>query len=196
MNNDTTQAGNTSANANDGTTIIDQDVEIQGVLRISGQKSIVINGRVEGEIHSDGHVRVDTVGVINGSINAEDMVIAGRVDTDKDVNVVGRLTVCKGGVLIANRIIYGDLSHESGARMSGQLEPRSQEGQESAGISKFTGGHSAPKQRSALGQSVAAVMGAGTPSTPFESIRTLPFNESAKALVGADASDLEDLERA
>lgn len=104
-------------------TVIDTDVEVHGSLKSNGLKNIIIKGIVKGELESKGHILIDVGGVIRGSIVAKDLTISGRVETTSDVRVFGQLTICRGGVLIAKKIAYGDLSHESGARMMGQLEP-------------------------------------------------------------------------
>lgn len=104
-------------------TIIDSDVEIHGKIVIKGEKNIVIKGFLKGEIESTGRVTVDVSGKVHGSIHTRELIVEGRIETDMDVAVSGVLTVRKGGILIASKISYGDLCHESGARMTGQLEP-------------------------------------------------------------------------
>jgi len=104
-------------------TVIDADVEFCGKLRIKGRKPIVVRGVIDGEIESNGVIDVNEGGVVRGAINTDELIVAGRVETDKEVCVNRLLTMKKGGVLIAAKIIYGDLKHEAGARLTGQLEP-------------------------------------------------------------------------
>lgn len=182
----------------EGATIIDSDVEFIGKLKIKSNKRVVIRGIIEGEVESDGAISVDAGGVVRGSINTRQLIVAGRIETDQDVNVVGRLTMKKGGFLSAKRIIYGDMTHESGARISGQLEPCEtpyEEVEAEIDIPDFTKfpvigrtgvGASALAPRSALGKSLASVMNAHNAApvpaiapTPIEGVESLPFNSES-----------------
>jgi cytoskeletal protein CcmA (bactofilin family) len=56
---------------------ISAEVEIQGTIRTSG--SIQIDGRVQGEIFSDGDVLLGKTGAIKGNLQVNSVTIAGAI---------------------------------------------------------------------------------------------------------------------
>lgn len=187
-------------------TVIDVDVEIRGVVKIKGEKGFIVRGLVEGEIESNGLVSIDEGGIVHGSIFTRDLIVSGRVETELEVSILGLLTVRKGGVLIASKISYGDLNHEAGARMSGQLAPcehvevsASQEASQPSYSRKeaprqnYGGHHSSsdfsPNQHSTRVEVPKAI----------ESVQPLPFSQTANMVddVGQTAfSPVRELEQA
>lgn len=189
----TTESSSAPASTSDaGSTIIDEDVEIHGAMKVKGGKNVVVRGKIIGEIESGGSITVDDCGMIHGSISAKSLVVSGRVETDQSVSVTGLLTMLSGGVLIASKISYGDLSHESGARMSGQLEPCARVEKEfrvERSVDRAPPVNVAPNARplgGALGRSLGAILGqgAGAPvavdkPTPVDGVASLPFHVDA-----------------
>ena len=57
--------------------VLNSDVEIKGNIKFSGELSL--DGKLEGEIHTDGVLQLGDGAVVNGSINAQSVVIRGKV---------------------------------------------------------------------------------------------------------------------
>lgn len=53
------------------------DVEIKGNLKFSGE--MAFDGKLEGEVHSDGVLTLGESAVINGTIDAQSVVVRGKV---------------------------------------------------------------------------------------------------------------------
>jgi cytoskeletal protein CcmA (bactofilin family) len=66
---------NTTPNASKN--ILAADVEIKGTLKFSGE--LTFEGKLEGEIQSDGVLNLGETAVINGNINALSVVVRGKV---------------------------------------------------------------------------------------------------------------------
>jgi len=69
---DIMNASNTSKNA------LNADVEIKGNIKFSGELSF--DGKLDGEIHTDGLLTLGESAVINGNINAQAVVVRGKVN--------------------------------------------------------------------------------------------------------------------
>ena len=52
-------------------------VEIKGNIKFSGELSL--DGKLEGEIHTDGTLQLGDGRIINGNINAQSVVVRGKV---------------------------------------------------------------------------------------------------------------------
>jgi cytoskeletal protein CcmA (bactofilin family) len=57
--------------------VLNSDVEIKGNIKFSGELSL--DGKLEGEIHTDGTLQLGDSAVINGNINAQSVVVRGKV---------------------------------------------------------------------------------------------------------------------
>jgi len=57
--------------------VLNSDVEIKGNIKFSGELSL--DGKLEGEIHTDGTLQLGDGAVINGNINAQAVVVRGKV---------------------------------------------------------------------------------------------------------------------
>jgi cytoskeletal protein CcmA (bactofilin family) len=114
---------NTSQPGDQTVTTIDSGIEFKGVIRIKGNKSVVVRGLVEGEIHSDGSLAVAEGGVIRGAVTALHLEVAGKIESDATVEVHGLLSMKKGGTLAAKKVVYADLDHERGSKLAGELVP-------------------------------------------------------------------------
>ena len=77
--------------------ILGPELEIHGDVKVSG--SLLIYGKVFGNIQSSGAVQTANGSVVNGNISARDASISGKVDGDLDVE---------------KKVILGDTSHLSG----------------------------------------------------------------------------------
>jgi cytoskeletal protein CcmA (bactofilin family) len=67
-------------NATPGTSknVLSSDVEIKGSLKFSGE--MTFEGKLEGEIHSDGILNLGDSAVVNGNIDAQSVVVRGKVN--------------------------------------------------------------------------------------------------------------------
>ena len=77
--------------------ILGPELEIHGDVKVSG--SLLIYGKVFGNIQSNGAVQTANGSVVNGNISAKDVAIGGKVDGDLDVE---------------KKVTLGDTSHLSG----------------------------------------------------------------------------------
>jgi cytoskeletal protein CcmA (bactofilin family) len=58
--------------------VLGSDVEIKGSLKFTGE--LTFEGKLEGEIHTDGTLNLGDTAVINGNIDAQSVVIRGKVN--------------------------------------------------------------------------------------------------------------------
>ncbi len=58
--------------------VLNSEVEIKGNLKFSGELSF--DGKVDGEIQTDGTLHLGDSAVINGNINAQTVVVRGKVN--------------------------------------------------------------------------------------------------------------------
>ena len=77
--------------------ILGPELEIHGDVKVSG--SLLIYGKVFGNIQSSGAVHTANGSVVDGNISARDASISGKVDGDLDVE---------------KKVILGDTSYLSG----------------------------------------------------------------------------------
>jgi cytoskeletal protein CcmA (bactofilin family) len=56
---------------------LNSDVEIKGNIKFSGE--LTLDGKLEGEIHTDGTLQLGDNATINGNINAQSVVVRGKV---------------------------------------------------------------------------------------------------------------------
>src|SRR6266704_4260287 len=57
--------------------VLNADVEIKGNLRFAGE--LTLEGKLEGEINSDGTLQLGDSAVVNGNINVGSVVVRGKV---------------------------------------------------------------------------------------------------------------------
>ena len=82
---------------NKSSSILGPELEIHGDVKVSG--SLLIYGKVFGNIQSNGAVQTANGSVVNGNISARDASISGKVDGDLDVE---------------KKVTLGDTSYLSG----------------------------------------------------------------------------------
>ena len=63
---------------NNSKNILAADVEVKGTLKFSGE--LTFEGKLEGEIQSDGVLNLGDSAVVNGNINAQSVVVRGKVN--------------------------------------------------------------------------------------------------------------------
>jgi cytoskeletal protein CcmA (bactofilin family) len=67
-----------NAAPNSSKNVLGADVEIKGNLKFSGE--LTLEGKLEGEIHSDGVLNLGDTAVVNGNINVQSVVVRGKVN--------------------------------------------------------------------------------------------------------------------
>jgi cytoskeletal protein CcmA (bactofilin family) len=97
--------------------VLSNDVEIKGSIKFS--HDLIIDGKIEGEVHSDGSLTVGENALIKGEIKTRSVIIFGKVE--------GNITVQERCELKSNAILVGDicagtLSIEEGATFMGQSQ--------------------------------------------------------------------------
>src|SRR6202142_3472285 len=63
--------------SNTSKNVLNSDVEIKGNIKFSGELSL--DGKLDGEIHTDGVLNLGDGAVVNGNINAQSVVVRGKV---------------------------------------------------------------------------------------------------------------------
>lgn len=104
-----------SFNMTSSKNVLSNDVEIKGSIKFS--HDLIIDGKIEGEVVSDGSLTVGENALIKGEVKTRSVIIFGKVE--------GNITVAERCELKSNAILCGDisagtLSIEEGATFMGQ----------------------------------------------------------------------------
>ena len=99
---------------NKTSSILGPELEIHGDVKVSG--SLLLYGKVFGNIHSNGSVRTAHGSEVKGNINANEATIGGKVDGD--VDVIKKVTLGDSSKLIGN-LKAATLTIEEGAKFEG-----------------------------------------------------------------------------
>ena len=94
--------------------ILGPELEIHGDVKVSG--SLLIYGKIFGNIHSNGAVQTANGSVINGNISAKEAAISGKVDGDLDIEK--KVTLGDTSYLTGN-LKASILTIEEGAKFDG-----------------------------------------------------------------------------
>jgi cytoskeletal protein CcmA (bactofilin family) len=108
------------------TTMIDAGVHFEGKITVNTGKTVLISGKVTGQIDSNGAVIINRGGEVNGTLKAKSVQVAGviRRQTESDrVDIEGTLVLAKGAKVVCDAI-YGDLKADHGVQISGHMQPR------------------------------------------------------------------------
>jgi len=65
-------------NTNASKNVLNADVEIKGNIKFSGE--LTFDGKLDGEIQTDGALNLGDGAVVNGNINAQSVVVRGKVN--------------------------------------------------------------------------------------------------------------------
>lgn len=111
-----------------GKDVLSSDVEIKGSIKF--QKELLIDGKVEGEINSDGVLTIGENADIRGEIKTKSITVYGRVQ--------GNITVAERCELKSRCTLQGDLKAarlviEEGATFNGKSEVASSGGSSANG---------------------------------------------------------------
>ena len=97
--------------------VLSSDVEIKGSIKFS--HDLIIDGRIEGEVHSDGALTVGENAHIKGEIKTRTVVIFGKVEGNI---VVQERCELKSNATLIGDISAGTLSIEEGATFDGRSQ--------------------------------------------------------------------------
>lgn len=97
--------------------VLGSDVEIKGNLKFSGE--LTFDGKIDGEIQTDGVLNLGDGAVVNGNINAQSVVVRGKVN--------GNITAKEKIDIKTKTELFGDiraskLSVEEGVTFVGKTE--------------------------------------------------------------------------
>lgn len=104
-------------------TLIGSSARVQGDVEFTG--GLHVDGRITGSVRvsagAEGSLSVSEHGVIEGSVEAPQVVLNGRVNGD----IFGRERVVLGGkARVCGNVHYGVIEMALGAEISGKLVPR------------------------------------------------------------------------
>jgi cytoskeletal protein CcmA (bactofilin family) len=97
--------------------VLGPDVEIKGNLKFTGE--LTLDGKLEGEVTTDGTLNLGETAVVNGNITAQTVVVRGKVN--------GNVTAKEKIEIKAKAELFGDiraarLSVEEGVTFVGKTE--------------------------------------------------------------------------
>src|SRR5262245_35157302 len=106
-----------NANSNSSKNVLSTDVEIKGALKFSGE--LTFDGKLEGEIQTDGLLNLGDSAVVNGNINAQSVVVRGKI--------TGNITAKEKIEIKSKTELFGDiratkLTIEEGVTFVGKTE--------------------------------------------------------------------------
>jgi len=101
----------------DNITLLARGVQLRGEIRVEG--TVRIDGRLEGDIHTNGQVIIGEEGLVQGTINAGVVVSSGRIKAK--VTAGERVQLLKTAVLIGE-IHAPVLMMEEGAKLQGSTD--------------------------------------------------------------------------
>ncbi len=105
-------------------TMIGEDAVINGEIILQG--GAIISGKVVGNVHTEGTVRVTSKGTIEGDMKALEATIGGAVHGNVEADKVVLRSACK----VHGDIIYKQLMIEEGASFEGRCDLVSSKTQE------------------------------------------------------------------
>ena len=94
-------------------TMIGAEAVVNGPIKLRG--GIIVYGKVYGDIHTDGPVRITISGEVIGDVQASDAHIGGRIKGNVTVSnriVLGRKSELKGDLIYRNLIIEDGAQYE------------------------------------------------------------------------------------
>jgi cytoskeletal protein CcmA (bactofilin family) len=97
--------------------VLGSDVEIKGNIKFTGE--LTLDGKLDGEVHTDGVLNLGDSAVVNGNINAQTVVVRGKVN--------GNITAKDKIEIKARAELFGDiraakLAIEEGVTFVGKTE--------------------------------------------------------------------------
>jgi len=106
-----------STTGNASKNVMNSDVEIKGTIKFSGE--LTFDGKLDGEIHTDGTLNLGDGAVINGNINAANVVVRGKINGN--INAKEKIEI-KGKTELFGDIRATRLAIEEGVTFVGKTE--------------------------------------------------------------------------
>jgi cytoskeletal protein CcmA (bactofilin family) len=97
--------------------VLASDVEIKGNLKFSGE--LTFDGKIDGEIQTDGVLNLGDSAVVNGNINAQNVIVRGKVNGN--INAKEKIEIKTKAELFGD-IRAAKLSVEEGVTFVGKTE--------------------------------------------------------------------------
>lgn len=104
-------------NGNPNKNVLNSDVEIKGNLKFTGE--LLFEGKLEGEVNADGVLHLGEGGVINGNVNANTVVVRGKLNGN--VNAKDKIEIKSKAELFGD-IRAAKLAIEEGVTFVGRTE--------------------------------------------------------------------------
>ena len=103
--------------ANPSKNVLNSDVEIKGNVKFAGE--LTLEGKLEGEISSDGTLIIGETGLVNGNVNAGTVAVRGKIN--------GNITARDKIEIKSKAEVFGDirsakLAIEEGVTFVGKTE--------------------------------------------------------------------------
>jgi cytoskeletal protein CcmA (bactofilin family) len=98
----------------DNITLLARGVELKGEIRVEG--TVRIDGRLQGEVHTNGQVIVGEDGLVTGTIHAGILICSGRIKAT--VTATERVQLLQPGILMGE-VHCPVFSMEEGAKFQG-----------------------------------------------------------------------------
>ncbi len=95
-------------------TLISHGATFTGTIKSEG--TIRIDGKIDGEVDSDGDIIIGELGKIKGLVKGNNLTVAGQIEGD--VDIYGTLHLLQNGIILGD-IIVKNLDIESGAMFKG-----------------------------------------------------------------------------
>ena len=97
--------------------VLGSDVEIKGNIKFTGE--LTLDGKLDGEVHTDGALILGESAVINGNINAQSVIVRGKVTGN--INAKDKIEIKNKAELFGD-IRAAKLAIEEGVTFVGKTE--------------------------------------------------------------------------
>jgi cytoskeletal protein CcmA (bactofilin family) len=97
--------------------VLGSDVEIKGNIKFTGE--LTLDGKLDGEVHTDGVLNLGDSAVVNGNINAQTVVVRGKVNGN--INAKDKIEI-KAKAELFGDIRAAKLAIEEGVTFVGKTE--------------------------------------------------------------------------
>jgi len=130
---------------NSSKNVLSSDVEIKGNLKFSGE--LTMEGKLEGEINSDGVLHLGETGAVNGNLNVNSIIVRGKINGN--VSAKDKIEI-KSKAEVFGDIRAAKLVIEEGVTFVGKTEVNPNKVAPSATPPPRTPSPEAPKQPEAM----------------------------------------------
>jgi cytoskeletal protein CcmA (bactofilin family) len=97
--------------------VLTSDVEVKGNLKFSGE--LTVDGKLDGEINTDGVLNLGDSAVVNGNINAQSVVVRGKINGN--INAKEKIDI-KAKTELFGDVRAAKLAIEEGVTFVGKTE--------------------------------------------------------------------------